>query len=67
MKIDIDFLNISLSSENFKEMTHSYYFGLVGWLVFMAYQPCWLFNNKFCLYIYIRYIWFVNKLLVGNI
>ena len=29
-------------------------------------NPCRLFDIKSCLYIYIKYIWFVNEQFVGN-
>ena len=35
-------------------------FGLVLWHI----NHCRLFNTKSCLYIYIKYIWFVNILLI---
>ena len=37
-----------------------YWFGLVLWSI----NHCRLFNAKSCLYIYIKYIWFVNILLI---
>ena len=42
----------------------------IGWLV-VFFLPdsnlCMLFNAKSYLYIYIKYIWFINEEIVGNI
>ena len=43
----------------------NYIIHLIDWLCFMTYQT--LFNTKSSLYIYIKYIWFINEWFVGNI
>ena len=45
-RIDVTWTSVKQKQNNKKK--------IVGWLGFMAYQPCWLLNANSCFYIFVN-------------